>query len=165
MPGTGVVLNNRLGRGAYLIDGHPNEVRPRRKPLHTLNAWLAEDDRGLRHVGNCPGGDGQVQWNMQVLSHVVDHGTDPQTAVSLPRFSVFPGSDADVVDQPEELRVEPGLPATTLHRLRGWGHRVRQVPLQVGGPGGSALAISVDHDHGVLRAGADPRMEGMAIGL
>ena len=111
VPGTGVVLNNRLGRGAYLIDGHPNEVRPGRKPLHTLNAWVADHpERGLLHVGNCPGGDGQVQWNMQVISHLVDHGTDPQDAVSLPRFTVFPGSDADVVGRPEELRCEEGLP-------------------------------------------------------
>lgn len=165
VPGTGVVLNNRLGRGAYLIDAHPNEVKPRRKPLHTLNAWIAEDDAGLRHVGNCPGGDGQVQWNMQVLSHLVDHGADPQTAVSLPRFTVFPGSDADVVGQPEELRCEPGLAAETLRTLRDWGHRVREVPVQVGGPGGSALVISADRGNGVLRAGADPRMEGVALAL
>ncbi len=165
VPGTGVVLNNRLGRGAYLVEGHPNEVRPRRKPLHTLNAWIAEDDRGLRHVGNCPGGDGQVQWNMQVLSHLVDHGTDPQTAVSLPRFTVFPGSDADVIDEPEALRCEEGLAEETLRTLRAWGHPVAVVPPQTGGPGGSALAISRDHDHGVLRAGADPRMEGVALAI
>jgi gamma-glutamyltranspeptidase/glutathione hydrolase len=161
-----VVLNNRLGRGAYLLEGHPNEVKPGRKPLHTLNAWAVDrPGEGLLHVGNCPGGDGQVQWNMQVISHLVDHGLDPQTAVSLPRFSVFPGSDADVVDRPEELRCEEGLPTSTLDQLSDWGHPVTVVPPQVGGPGGSALAISVDHDHGVLRAGADPRMEGTALVL
>ncbi|NPC96842.1 gamma-glutamyltransferase family protein [Nocardioides sp. zg-DK7169] len=165
VPGTGVLLNNRLGRGAYLLDGHPNEVRPRRRPLHTLNAWIADDATGLRHVGNCPGGDGQVQWNMQVLSHLVDHGTDPQEAVSLPRFTVFPGSDADVISEPEELRCEEGLAADTLAGLRSRGHTVREIPVQHGGPGGSALAISVDHEHGVLRAGADPRMEGVALAL
>jgi gamma-glutamyltranspeptidase/glutathione hydrolase len=166
VPGTGVVLNNRLGRGAYLVDGHPNEVMPGRKPLHTLNAWAVDrPGEGLLHVGNCPGGDGQVQWNMQVISHLVDHGLDPQTAVSLPRFSVFPGSDADVIDRPEELRCEEGLPTRTLEQLSSWGHPVKVVPPQVGGPGGSAMAISVDHDHGVLHAGADPRMEGTALAL
>jgi len=166
VPGTGVLLNNRLGRGAYLIDGHPNAVQPRRKPLHTLNAWLVDDpDRGLLHAGNCPGGDGQVQWNMQVLSHLLDHGDDPQRAVSLPRFTVFPGSDADVIGQPPELRCEEGLAPETLATLTGHGHAVRQVPLQTGGPGGSALAISLDHDNGVLRAAADPRMEGVALAL
>lgn len=166
VPGTGVVLNNRLGRGAYLIDGHPNEVKPGRKPLHTLNAWVVDrPDGGLLHVGNCPGGDGQVQWNMQVISHLVDHGLDPQTAVSMPRFSVFPGSDADVVDRPDELRIEKGLPPETLEQLSAWGHPVKEIPHQVGGPGGSAMAISLDNDRGVLHAGADPRMEGVALAL
>lgn len=166
VPGTGVVLNNRLGRGAYLTDGHPNQVQPRRKPLHTLNAWVADSPaKGLLHVGNCPGGDGQVQWNMQVISHLMDHGSDPQTAVSLPRFTVFPGSDADVIDRPEELRCESGLPQRTLDQLTEWGHNVVPVPLQVGGPGGSAMVISADHDNGVLRAGADPRMEGVALAI
>ncbi len=166
VPGTGVVLNNRLGRGAYLIDGHPNEVKPGRRPLHTLNAWIVDHPRdGLLHVGNCPGGDGQVQWNMQVISHLMDHGTDPQTAVSLPRFTVYPGSDANVMGSSEELRCEEGLPAETLERLSDWGHNVVPVPLQVGGPGGSAVVVSADHDNGVLRAGADPRMEGVALAI
>ncbi|HET7304611.1 MAG TPA: gamma-glutamyltransferase [Segeticoccus sp.] len=166
VPGTGVMLNNRLGRGAYLVEGHPNEVQPRRKPLHTLNAWVLDDGQdGLRAVGNCPGGDGQVQWNMQVLSHLADHALSPQEAVSLPRFTVFPGSDANVVGQPEELRCEPGLDPDTLATLQRWGHRVVEVPAQVGGPGGSAMAVDVDHPHGSLRAGADPRMEGVALAL
>lgn len=166
VPGTGVLLNNRLGRGAYLIDGHPNQVRPRRKPLHTLNAWIADHPRrGLLHAGNCPGGDGQVQWNMQVISHLLDHGDDPQTAVSRPRFTVFPGSDADTVGQPRVLRCEAGLPEETLDGLRARGHDVVPVPVQVGGPGGSALAISVDERHGCVHAGADPRMEGVALAV
>ncbi|MDP3891636.1 gamma-glutamyltransferase family protein [Nocardioides sp.] len=166
VPGTGVVLNNRLGRGAYLLEGHPNEVKPGRKPLHTLNAWAVDHpDTGLLHVGNCPGGDGQVQWNMQVISHLLDHQVGPQTAVSLPRFTVFPGSDADVVDKPDELRCESGLPEETLAQLAAWGHPVRVVPTQVGGPGGSAMVISVDHENGVLSAGADPRMEGVALAI
>lgn len=166
VPGTGVLLNNRLGRGAYLIRGHPNEVRPRRKPLHTLNAWVADHPRrGLLHAGNCPGGDGQVQWNMQVISHLLDHGDDPQTAVSRPRFTVFPGSDADTIGQPRVLRCEVGLPPDTLQALRERGHGVVQVPVQVGGPGGSALAVSIDEQHGCARVGADPRMEGVALAV
>lgn len=163
VPGTGVVLNNRLGRGAYLIPGHPNEVAPRRKPLHTLNAWVVTDDAGaLRHAGNTPGGDGQVQWNMQLLSHLLDHGLDPAEAVSAPRFTVFPGSDADVVGAPDELRVEETLPAETRRRLAAAGHHVVVQP-EFGG-GGSAQVVSVD-DRGVLAGAADPRQEGIALGV
>ncbi|WP_226863527.1 gamma-glutamyltransferase family protein [Mycolicibacterium baixiangningiae] len=163
VPGTGVVLNNRLGRGAYLIPGHPNEVAPRRKPLHTLNAWIVTDEQGrLRHVGNTPGGDGQVQWNMQLISHLVDHGLDPAQAVSAPRFTVFPGSDANAIGRPDELRMEAGVPAEVRAALRGLGHPVVEQPEF--GAEGSAQVISRDDD-GVLSGAADPRQEGVAIGV
>lgn len=163
VPGTGVVINNRLGRGGYLIPGHPNEVQPRRRPLHTLNAWLVTGGSGqLLHVGNTPGGDGQVQWNMQLLSHLVDHGLDPQAAVAAPRFTVSPGSDADTVGSPDELRCETRLGADTLAELRAMGENVHTI-----GPwdaGGSALVVSLDERHGCLAGGADPRQDGVALG-
>lgn len=162
VPGTGVVLNNRLGRGAYLIPDHPNEVLPRRKPLHTLNAWVVTDDAGeLLHVGNTPGGDGQVQWNMQLLSHLLDHGLDPAEAVAAPRFTVFPGSDADVIGAPDELRVEETLPESVRDAL-GENHHVVVQPAFAAG--GSAQVISRD-ERGVLSGAADPRQEGIALGV
>lgn len=163
IPDTGIVLNNRLGRGSYLLDSHPNAVRPRRRPLHTLNAWLATDEQGrLAYVGNTPGGDGQVQWNMQLLSHLVDHGLDPQAVVSAPRFSVYPGSDADTIGAPDELICEDRLGDAVLTELAERGHRVRAV-----GPwaaGGGALVVSVDYQMGCLAGGADPRQDGVALG-
>ena len=133
--------------------------------MHTLNAWLLTRDEQLVASGNCPGGDGQVQWNMQVVSHLVDHGDDPQRAVSLPRVTVFPGSDADTLGATPVLRCEEGLDAAVLDQLADWGHQVEQVPAQRGGPGGSALAITVDRERGVLAAAADPRMDGVAVAL
>ena len=165
VPGTGVLLNNRLGRGAYLLDGHPNEVRPRRKPQHTLNAWMVDDGSDLVATGNCPGGDGQVQWNMQVISHLLDHGDDPQRAVSLPRVAVFPGSDANTLGAPSVLRCEEGLAPDTVDRLERWGHRIERLPTQRGGPGGSACVVARNADRGVLEAAADPRMDGAALAI
>jgi gamma-glutamyltranspeptidase / glutathione hydrolase len=163
IPGTGIMLNNRLGRGAYLADGHPNAIMPRRRPLHTLNAWLATDAAGrLVHAGNTPGGDGQVQWNMQLLSHLADHGLDPWQAVAAPRFTVAPGSDAGVLGTPDELACETRLGTDVLAGLRAAGYPVREV-----GPweaGGSALVISADHERGVLSGAADPRQDGVALG-
>ncbi|MEK6439406.1 gamma-glutamyltransferase family protein [Pseudonocardia sp. T1-2H] len=164
IPGTGIVLNNRLGRGAYLVSGHPNEVRPRRRPLHTLNAWLVTDDDGrLRHVGNTPGGDGQVQWNTQLLSHLLDHGADAQSAVDAPRFSAFPGSDAEDLGSPAELRCEDRLGLEVLAGLRERGHTV--VPVGDWGAGGSAQIVSLDHERGCLSGGSDSRQEGVALGV
>lgn len=164
IPGTGVLLNNRLGRGAYLIPGHPNEVLPRRRPMHTLNAWIATDSDGeLSHVGNVPGGDGQVQWNMQLISHLIDHDLDPQQAVDAPRFSVFPGSDADTLGQAEELRCESRIPRQTLDQLSNRGHTIKTVGDWEGG--GSAQVISVDNRRGCLLGGADSRQDGVALGV
>lgn len=162
VPGTGIVLNNRLGRGAYLIDGHPNEVRPRRRPLHTLNAWLVTGASGrLLHAGNTPGGDGQVQWNAQLLSHLLDHGHDPATAVAAPRFTVHPGSDADVLGRPPELRVESRLGTGRIEALRASGHHVAvQDPWEAGG---SAQIVSVAD--GALLGASDPRQDGVALGV
>ncbi|WP_433477460.1 gamma-glutamyltransferase [Spirillospora sp. CA-142024] len=162
VPGTGIVLNNRLGRGAYLIDGHPNEVRPRRRPLHTLNAWLVTGTAGrLLHVGNTPGGDGQVQWNTQLISHLLDHGHDPATAVAAPRFTVHPGSDADVIGRPPELRVESRLGADRIDALRSSGHDV--TVQDAWDAGGSAQIISVADD--ALLGASDPRQDGVALGV
>lgn len=163
VPGTGVILNDRLGRGAYLAEDHPNGIRPGRKPMHTLNAWILADRTGRpRYVGNTPGGDGQVQWNMQLLSHLIDHGADPQEAADAPRFSVFPGSDSDSLGSPAELRVESRLDPEAVDALRDLGHNV-----VVQGPwegGGSAQIIAVDADTGELVGGSDSRFEGAAVG-
>ncbi|MCC4319400.1 gamma-glutamyltransferase family protein [Streptomyces malaysiensis] len=164
LPGTGVLLNNRLGRGAYLIPGHPNGVKPRRRPLHTLNAWLVTNAAGeLEHVGNTPGGDGQVQWNTQMLSHLLDHGLDPQAAVDAPRFTVHPGSDADVLGRPDELRCETRLGGSVLDALRARGHAVRESGAW--DAGGSGMVISADAGSGCLLGGADSRQDGVALGV
>ncbi len=164
IPGTGIVLNNRLARGAYLIPGHPNQVRPRRKPLHTLNTWLVTDEHGrLRHVGNTPGGDGQVQWNAQLLSHLIDHEAGPQTAVDAPRFSVFPGSDAEDLGAPPQLRAEDRLGAAVFTSLHADGHTI--VPVGDWGAGGSAQVITIDHALGCFLGGSDSRQEGVALGV
>jgi len=164
VPGTGIALNNRLARGAYLLPGHPNALAPGRRPLHTLNAWLVTDAAGrLAHVGGTPGGDGQVQWNTQLLAHLLVGGVDPQVAVSAPRHTVHPGSDADALDRPETLEVESRVGTCAVEELRELGHHVEVV-----GPwaaGGSAQVISLDHPRGVLSGGADPRQDGTALGV
>jgi len=162
--GSGVVLNNRLGRCAYMIDDHPNSVAPRRKPLHTLNAWLVTDRTGgFLHAGNTPGGDGQVQWNMQLLSHLIDHGLQPDEAVAAPRFTIYPGSDANVIGDSPEIRCERRLGAPVLESLRAAGNHV--VVQEAWGGGGNAQIICFDRARGVFVGASDPRGDGRAVAV
>ena len=100
---------------------------------------------------------------MQLISHLVDGGLDPQAAVAAPRFTVHPGSDADAVGMPETLQVESRLGAATIAELEQRGHVVRDVGPW--GAGGSGLVVSVDAERGVLAGGADPRQDGVALGV
>lgn len=161
-PGTGVLLNDRLGRGTYLFPGHPNALAPRRRPMHTLNAWIALDATGaLRAAGNTPGGDGQVQWNVQLLSHLLDHGLSAQDVVDAPRFSIVPGSDANVIGAPLEVAVESRVPKAVRAELAAAGLPVMTVGPYAGG--GGAQLVEVVPELGSLSAGSDSRQDGCAL--
>jgi gamma-glutamyltranspeptidase/glutathione hydrolase len=75
---------------------------------------------------------------------------------------VFPGSDANVIGLPAELRVEATIPDATRQVLISRGHDVVVQPPY--GAGGSAQIISRD-ERGILSGAADPREEGVAIGV
>src|SRR5262249_18025975 len=65
---TGIVLNNRVGRGFSLEPGHPNVFEPGKRTMHTLNCYLVGDAEGrVVLAGGTPGGDGQPQWNAQIV--------------------------------------------------------------------------------------------------
>ena len=179
--GTGILLNNRAGRGFVLDEEHPNGLAPGKRTMHTLNTYLVTrapagqaaaageragdepaDDGELVLVGNTPGGDGQPQWNLQVLVNVLDFGLDAYRAVAAPRWTSFPGTDPINLKSPLELRLESRFPAETAAELLRRGHVLRGV-----GPwaaGGSAMLIR-RLDHGVYEGAADPRDGGQALGL
>jgi gamma-glutamyltranspeptidase / glutathione hydrolase len=162
VPGTGILLNNRVGRGFTLEPGHPNQVAPHKRTMSTLNCYLVEREGKPTFVGGTPGGDGQVQWNLQVLSSLLDHGSDPQEAVSAPRWTHSPTTDPWTLDSPETLTLEDRVPETTQEGLRRRGH-----PVKVVGPwqaGGSAQVIAIDPATGLLKGGSDPRGGGLALG-
>ena len=83
---TGVVLNNRAGRGFTLEEGHPNGIAGGKKTMHTLNCYLLCKEGRFWGVGGTPGGDRQVQWNVQTISNLLDFGMDVQETVEAPRW-------------------------------------------------------------------------------
>lgn len=161
---TGVLMNNRVGRGFSLDDGHPNIFAPGKKTVSTLNLYSVSDAGGTPiMVGGTPGGDGQPQWNLQALVGMIDGGLDVQQATEVPRWSIWPGTDPADRPNPYELRVEDQIGEETIAGLEARGHPVRRIGAW--GAMGAAQIIARDPATGVLAGGSDPRVEGMALGF
>ena len=168
VPGTGIVLNNRAGRGFVLDERHPNCLAPGKRTMHTLNTFLVtkpddgEGDGELQMLGNTPGGDGQPQWNFQVASNVIDFGLDAYAAVAAPRWTSRPGTDPSTLEGPVELRLEERFPKETQDALRAKGH---QVVLTGPWDGGGSEMLIRRLPKGIWEAAADPRDGGQALGM
>ena len=161
-PGTGVLFNNRAGRGFSLEDGHPNVIAPGKRTMHTLNCYLTTVDGEVSIVGGTPGGDFQPQCGIQMLTKLIDGGLPPQDAVESPRWHSFPGTDPSTINRPGELRVEAGMPDDTIRDLTRMGHNVVQNPL--GAYHGVVQLIARDRQRGTLVGASDPRGDGQAVG-
>ena len=151
-PGTGVMLHNR-GALFTLEDGHPNQVAPRKRPLHTIiPAFMSKGD--VKIGFGIMGGFNQAQAHAQFVSDVADFGLDVQQALEVGRFTKgsFTGCDVQV----EEL-----IPEATRKELAGLGHQVRSVPPR-SGTFGYGQAVMSD-GAGVHFAGSEPRHDGAAI--
>ena len=159
-----MLLNNRVGRGFSLIEGDPNIFAPGKKTMNTLNCYMVTNAGGEPvAVGGTPGGDGQPQWNLQVLTALIDGGLDVQAAVEAPRWSIWPGTDPADRPNPFELRIETRVEPSTLDHLADLGHRVKASGDWNGG--GVAQLIVRHPGTRVLAGGSDPRVEGFALGL
>lgn len=161
--GTGLFLNNRAGRGFLLEEGHPNCIAPNKRTMHTLNCYMVMKE-GLPHlVGGTPGGDGQPQWNLQVLTYFLDHGLGVQEVAEAPRWVRSPATDPARAGSAPLLAMESRFSRSILEGLKAKGH-----PVHVVGPwaaGGAVQLIYVDRERGILHGGSDPRADGAAMGF
>ncbi|MBA2276965.1 MAG: gamma-glutamyltransferase [Chloroflexia bacterium] len=155
---TGIILQNR-GSSFSLTPGHPNELAPGKRTLHTLMpSMLTRDGRLLGPLGT-QGGDAQVPVQMQLITHLIDFGMDPQPAIDAPRWLAAGPSAAS----PNSVLLEAGFPEATLPALANRGHEITVI--EPWNPNaGHAQLILVDHQTGMLRGGADPRADGTAAG-
>jgi gamma-glutamyltranspeptidase/glutathione hydrolase len=151
VPGTGVTLHNR--GSLYVLDTtHAQVIAPGKRPFHTLcPAMVLRPDGSLMMVVGTPGGDGQPQTLVQVITNILQFGLTPQQAVEAPRFRWYGR---------ERLGVEPGIAADVREALGRRGHQVQvQEPSE---EFGGAQVIMVTPSGGRI-AGADPRREAYAI--
>jgi len=147
---TGVTLQNR-GAGFTLQAGHPNQIGPHKRPLHTLvPAMLLKGGKPWSAFG-VMGGDNQAQAHAQVVANFVDFGMHVQEA----------GDAARARHLGTEFALESGIGADVRAALTTRGHVVGDGRGQMGG----YQAIRIDQQTGVLHGGSDLRKDGVAIGF
>src|SRR5262249_57334109 len=106
--GGGGILQNTRMTPWHLEAGHRIGLAPGKGVRHTMNPPMVFKDGELWAVFGTPGGDNQVQINLQVLTAMIDLGYDPQQAAEMPRWSsTQPGQEANWPhDCPESLNLE-----------------------------------------------------------
>lgn len=148
VPGTGLVLQNR-GAGFTIEDGHPNQIAPNKRPLHTIiPAFVTRDGQPFLSYG-VMGGSMQPQGHVQVMLNIVEFGMDPQEAIDAARFRHFSGTRVAIENLDPEVA----------SRLEALGHELRD-PEGVAF-GGGQLILKLDRG---WAAASDPRKDGMAAG-
>ncbi len=146
----GFFLHNR-GAGFDLRPGHPNELAPGKRPLHTLAPSLWTRDDRIACLLGARGGDYQPQLLLQVALRCLSAGIELSDAQARPRWMVEPIDDASPV-----VAVEAHTPRETIDHLDQLGHRV-SVRSGIQHGWGPVSVIMIDNE-GKRTAAADPRV-------
>ena len=151
VPETGISLQNR-GCGFSLLEGHPNQVAPSKRPYHTiLPGFVTKEGKPVMSFG-VMGAIMQPQGHAQMMIRMGLHQQNPQAAVDAPRWQV----DAD-----QNTDLEPHFGAETISALRAMGH----TPPPSGsafGFGGAQLMLKMQNSG--YCAASDSRKDGLVAG-
>jgi len=184
-PATGILLNNRAC-GFSLDAGHVNALTPGLRTVHTLNSFLIYREGRPWMVAGTPGGDNQVQTNLQVIRHWLagdsiwsgppprerrswSQKRRPRAARALAdpdRLAAALAAPRWNVERSGRVRVEARMPAAVRKWLERRGHLVARVGPWDGSGLVQAIVLSRAGEGGRVYVGAtDPRGEGVAFGL
>jgi gamma-glutamyltranspeptidase len=153
---TGVLWQNR-GAAFSLVPGHPNELRPGKRPFYTLNPGMALK-AGMPHLlYGTQGADGQPQTLSLLLTRLLDHGLSPSEALRRPRFLL----GRTFSDSRDGLKLETDAGEPVFAELARRGHQIS--PIDSLSPlAGQAGIIRIDAD-GSLSGAHDPRSDGCGL--
>jgi len=151
---TGLFLNNMC---SYfdLEEGSSNRIGPWKRVDFVISPTQTFKDGKFFLSMGTPGGWGIPQTTSQLLMNVLDHGMNVQQAVEAPRFRYY---------RDRYVEMEERFPLNLRQSLEMKGHKVGIVEAWSRSVGG-AHAIQVDAASGTFHGGADPRRDGVAIGL
>lgn len=148
---SGFLLHDR-GLGFTLTPGHPNELAPGRRPLHTLSPTLWTDGDQPRWILGTRGGAVQPQLVAQVAARGILGDAPPDAVQAAPRWTISefgPGAGSN-------LAMEPDTPEGVVDELRERGHVISLLDGQQ--PGWGPVSI-IGLDGPDRQAAADPRVD------
>ncbi len=151
--GTGFLLNDEMED--FSIDPNStNAVCGGKIPLSCMSpTFLLKDGKPFAVLGS-PGGIRIISSVVQVISKMIDHGMSLEEAIASPRIG---DNDKDLIIY------ESRIPAQTIETLKQMGHPVKAYDdwnRIMGSVNGCAVL-----EDGTLVGAADPRRDGLAMGL
>jgi len=154
---SGFLLHNR-GGGFTLTPGHPNELKPGKRPLHTLSPTIWTSGQEPRWVLGTRGGSVQPQLVAQMAARAIVAGQGLEEAQMAPRWTI---QEFGPFSEPR-FQIEPGLPPSTIMDLRRRGHLIEELSsLQ---PGWGPVSI-IEVDGHRRDTHPDPRVDTTSAGL
>ena len=164
VPATGLAVSSR-GAQSWAVRGHPSCMAPGKRPRLTPNPCFALSlGRWIMPFGT-PGGDTQIQANLQTLLNHLAFGMELQDAVEAPRLVTHshPDSFAPHAAHPGRVTIEGRIDEATSDRLAARGHRIERLDDWSHWTGG-VCAVRKDLETGEIEGAADPRRMSRALG-
>jgi oxamate amidohydrolase len=159
LPGTGIIWQNR-GASFSLDHAAGNPLEPGRKPFHTLIPALAALDDGRVVSYGSMGGDGQPQFQAQVLTRYLG-GMGAADAVDGPRWLL----GRTWGQTSTTLKMESRFDAAIMEGLARMGHEVEELGVPYFETCGHAGMLVKHPRNGRVEAAHDPRSDGGAAGI
>jgi len=164
----GVAHGNRL-RSLNTTAGHPNRIKPGKRPRITLTPTIVTKDNKAVIGISVAGGDLQDQTTLNCLLNHIEFGMMPKDAVTAPRFNTGHHEDSFDPNPDREktlgtlgsLRLNDTIGESVKSELENRGHTVETTSGNIANP----VMIYVDQDTGIIYAAGDPQARRHAAAL
>ena len=160
-PKLGFMLQDR-GELFSLKKGQANTYAPGKRPFHTIiPAFITKEGKPYVSFG-VMGGDFQPMGHTQIVMNLIDFGMNLQEAGDAPRWDHTGGASpmGKTTEDTGMIRVESGIPYSTLRGLMDKGHKIGTAR----GIYGGYQAILWDDENQVYHGASESRKDGQAAG-
>ena len=151
--GTGFLLNDEM-EGFSIDPASKNAVAGGKVPLSCMSpTFILKDGKPVAVLGS-PGGIRIISSVVQVISNLIDHGMTLEEAIATPRIGD---------DQTDLIIYESRIAPETIAALQAMGHPVRAYEdwHRIMG----SVNCCLMQEDGTILGAADPRRDGLAMGL